>query len=396
MEIGDRMDRILERAELLGVVVLFAGLAHSEALKSAGLILAVVALVARLATGYRPSWLGRPTVWAAGCVIATGGLSIAAAGPGLRHPHELISIASMVVLYALGIDVATTRRRVVALAGALLFGTAAGIAVTIWTPALRSGRFALPSLPNPIVAGEYLAAVLPVGLAIALTAGLRRSIRTAAAIVSAASAAALWLTLSRGPLPAAAMGLAVLLWLRLRRAWVALAVLLPALVLAVVVSVSAPSSRLVGERLENAVRIRTAIWSQTLERVRERPLTGHGLGTYDALRVEVDDGGGWRYTSHAHSVGLHLLAERGIIGLAAFAAFCVLAFRDILRALDRRGPASAFPSAASFAAAAALLTAGLSHLTVWAEPGMLFYAMLGIGTYGLRTEQGDEEPRETP
>jgi O-antigen ligase len=378
------VDRFLDATEFAGVVLLLAALSHSEAFKSAGIILAAASLVVRLAAGYRPRWLGRPAVWAAALVVGTGALSIALAEPGFRRPGELISLATMVVFFPLCIDVCTSRRRLSALVGALFVGTAAGIAVSWLTPALREGRFALPSLPNPIVSGEYLAGVLPLVAAFTMSSDRRTAARILVGLLLGAVVISLWLTVSRGPLAAAAVGLALVLFLRTRRGWVALLVLLPAAVLALALSVATPSSRLVGDRLEHAIRIRSDIWQQTGERIRERPLIGHGPGTFAELRVEVTDGAGERYTSHAHSVGLHLLAERGILGLAAFVLFCVLALRDVIGAMRREGRGIVFPAAACLAGAVVLLTAGLSHLTVWAEPGILFYAMLGIGTCGLR------------
>ncbi|MBD3368552.1 MAG: hypothetical protein GF405_10360 [Candidatus Eisenbacteria bacterium] len=383
MQSPPRIERFLDTTEFLGVVVLFGGLAHSEALKSTGLLLAVAALAARLALGYRPGWLRRPAIWAVGLIVITSALSVAFADAGLRRPQELLTVAAMVSLFPLGTDVCTSRRRVVVLGAALLIGTSAGIAVSLWSPGLREGRFGLPSLPNPIVAGEYLAGVLPVAAALAMSRGVGRPGRALAWLVAAFSVTALWLTQSRGPLPAAALGLAVLLSCHARRFWVAAAVLVPAVVVAVSLSVAIPSSRLIGTRLERAIRIRSGIWSQTIDRIAERPITGHGVGTYGSLKVGVSDGAGHRYTSHAHSVALHLLAERGVLGLAAFLLFCALSLRDVAAAVRAAHPRDLYPAAACLAGAVALLIAGLSHLTVWAEPGFLFYGMLGIGTCAL-------------
>ena len=380
----------LGRIEFAGVALLLSALAHSEALKSAGLILALLALAVRLALGSRPAWLRKPTVWAAAGVVLTAVVAVVAAEPGWRHPMKLSALGGMIAVYILVLDVVTSRRRLEVLVGALLLGTAAGVAVSSWTPSLRNGRFALPSLPNPVVAGEYLAGVLPLAFWTVMLRRARPLTRTLSLAVALAGTAALWLTVSRGPLLACALGLALLVSIQARRAWVAALVLVPVAALAIGLSVTEPTSRLVGDRLEDAVRIRTDIWSQTLELVAERPVTGHGPGTFGRLDVRVTDGSGPHRTMHAHNVMLHLLVERGILGFAAFALFVGLAVRDMVRGLRTapRGRPSPVPAVA--ASVAALLVAGLSSLTLRAEPGMLFYAMLGLGSFRSMRGADDE------
>ena len=86
--------------------------------------------------------------------------------------------------------------------------------------------------------------------------------------------------------------------------------------------------------LNLGVGMRLAIWTDTMRLFRARPITGHGLGTYDRVAYTLAEnaadhedlyrGAGW----HAHNVYLHLLAETGILGLAAW---CYLWFAILLQ-----------------------------------------------------------------
>lgn len=86
--------------------------------------------------------------------------------------------------------------------------------------------------------------------------------------------------------------------------------------------------------LNPGVEMRLAVWKDTMRLFRARPITGHGLGTYDVVAYTLTEnapdheglyrGAGW----HAHNVYLHLLAETGMLGLAAW---CYLWLMILLR-----------------------------------------------------------------
>ncbi len=109
--------------------------------------------------------------------------------------------------------------------------------------------------------------------------------------------------------------------------------------------------------LNLGVAMRLAIWRDTIRLFQARPITGHGLGTYDAVAYtvpggaaeEVYRGAGW----HAHNVYLHLMAETGIFGLAAWcylwSAILLLVFRAWRRASLPDRPMLAGPLWALFA-----------------------------------------------
>ena len=80
---------------------------------------------------------------------------------------------------------------------------------------------------------------------------------------------------------------------------------------------------------DDGVERRLLIWKDTLRMFRDHPLTGIGFGAYDEIAFSrygapygrLPDArfrqGGW----HAHNLHLHILAETGIIGFAAWVFF---------------------------------------------------------------------------
>jgi O-antigen ligase/GR25 family glycosyltransferase involved in LPS biosynthesis len=89
----------------------------------------------------------------------------------------------------------------------------------------------------------------------------------------------------------------------------------------------------------SSMGIRVVIWRNTLELIREAPLLGHGLGSFEReyKRVAARSGSGWRATpsSDPHNQYLLFAAETGVLGLAAFTWFLVAAVRQPVRGAYR-------------------------------------------------------------
>ena len=94
--------------------------------------------------------------------------------------------------------------------------------------------------------------------------------------------------------------------------------------------------------LNPGIDMRLGIWKDTMRLFKSRPITGHGLGTYDVVAYTLDDttavplfrGAGW----HAHNVYLHLLAETGLVGLMTWCFFWFTVLGQIASAWNRAGP----------------------------------------------------------
>ena len=81
--------------------------------------------------------------------------------------------------------------------------------------------------------------------------------------------------------------------------------------------------------------MRRAVWRDTVPMIKDHPLTGIGLGTYDDVAYSqyrsVGEREFFRNGWHAHNVVLHVLAETGIIGFAAWCYFWFAIVRFLLR-----------------------------------------------------------------
>lgn len=162
---------------------------------------------------------------------------------------------------------------------------------------------------------------------------LRGGWRWAAVPFAALTAAGLSATVSRAGWAAAATG-AVLLCLRGGRKG-----LLALLIVAVAAASLFYAEPRWWNRLQTAADInrnmsRLAMWSAALEMWRDHPWTGIGPGSFSAVRPEYMQRG--RDHATPHNVVLSILAEMGLIGIAAFAWLLARAARKAA-ALWRRG-----------------------------------------------------------
>jgi O-antigen ligase len=87
---------------------------------------------------------------------------------------------------------------------------------------------------------------------------------------------------------------------------------------------------------------RVAMWESAVNISKDFPVFGAGLGTYKKFLYKYNSPGAYKKQGHlhAHSSYLELLAEAGIVGLAAFLALFAIYFRNFFRfykkALDDR------------------------------------------------------------
>jgi O-antigen ligase len=141
----------------------------------------------------------------------------------------------------------------------------------------------------------------------------------------------------------------------------ALVVLVPALVLGLP-GVGA-RFRTIGDAADETTRDRLAMLEAGRRLVVEHPLTGVGPGQLKHVYAQVAPPEALRRsTSHLHNTPLQILAERGVVGLAAwlaiFAAFFVRGMA-ILRRLPREAAGDRALVLGSLAAVVAFLVAGL-------------------------------------
>jgi len=271
---------------------------------------------------------------------------------------------------------------------------------------LRRQALSTPFFAHPYLAAQYLVPVFVGGIVLLFEGGLRR-VWTAVALAGLLPIGAFLLVVgSRGAYLAIAVALLLHLVLGVRtaaaagqparapRRLLARAALFLAVALVVAALASLTGALPGGARhaLERVALVfdpqarafnfsRLEVWRDTLRMAGDHPLFGVGPGGFDSALPAYHDTA--RAVSHAHNQFLHVLAELGLVGLAAFLFLLRFGRRAIVRgaanlsADPARGPL--------FHAAAAALTATAVYFLfetplVWPEAGSLAMILLALVT----------------
>jgi O-antigen ligase len=392
-----------------GVLLAATALSFSLAATQIGLLVALLGLVARRASGHR-AWsrspLDLPALLAAGAAVlslalaAAAGVAPASALGELRWRALLMPILVLSALEASlpGEDPAAPRRRALALVAAWAAGACLPSALA-WVQSANGfdllhalGLRAEPVLaPAPRWEGRYAAVGLfrwyvylahnllpPLALAaaLALAAPLRRAARALLGTAALAAAAAVALTTSRAAWAALAVAVAVVLALsggRLARRGLPLA-----LAAFLAASLAHPGLR---ARLTHAFAAgenadRATLWAICADVARDHPLVGTGYARFTPVAEAYFDRRfpGALIRTGCHDTPFTLLVEGGPLLLAAFAAAFALAVRAFVRwrrTADALGRAAA---AGALAALAGTLVNGLFH-----DVHLESHAMLALG-----------------
>lgn len=122
------------------------------------------------------------------------------------------------------------------------------------------------------------------------------------------------------------------------RRWLTLVIIASAVGLVVVARTGGMSiyvTSVVAMGRDSGILMRESVWRETVPMIADHPLTGIGLGTYDDIAYsQYRTAGGaefFRNGWHAHNLFLHVLAETGIVGLAAWCYVWFAFVRFLLR-----------------------------------------------------------------
>jgi O-antigen ligase len=391
----NRVGSVFDRVETFGLVVLLAGLPLSEALKSAGLALAVLGFAGKVASGSRPSVGARAPAWALITFVAVAALSIAFAEPGLRQPGELLTLGMTVAPFFLVADVCRGSLRRGALALAVVAGCAvAGVDGLFDLSAGGGHRLALGSVENPVPAAEYLGACLALTLGLLIAESGSRARAVCAVLAGALFSVCLLLTKSRGPMIGTAAGGVLVLAAGLRKKIYAALLMLAIVVAAVWFAAANPESRMSGVGLtgSRSASYRVYTWRETTQLIADRPILGHGFGNFAELGVVYEDEAWKLGVENAHSTWMHAACETGLLGAGVLTAFLVLGMVAIARGVGPGGGTQAAVSLGALGGVAALTLAGVFSVTTDAEPGMLLFALMALGqraaSTGIRGDTG--------
>jgi O-antigen ligase len=221
---------------------------------------------------------------------------------------------------------------------------------------------------DPNIYGRFLAVTM-LGLAATLLWPRRGREVAFVSVTLGVLWAALILTFSQSSIAALLVGLGVLAALRWgwRPVWIATA---SVAVLAVAVVLVAP--RLVhldltsSRSLDRATSGRLDLMRGGVDLFADRPLAGHGSGSF-AKRFREREGASSRDAASAsHTIAITFAAEQGVVGLAAYLAVLVTAFALLFRGLGQlrdRGPPPRLVTRAFLAAA---FTALVLHTFLYA------------------------------
>ena len=244
------------------------------------------------------------------------------------------------------------------------------------------------SFGHPNAYGGYIAVLIPLAVAFAVSRCFSMRLRWFGAVTLALAIPALFLSYSRGAVGALVLG--SILWLALMRPRLAL---LAAVGLAVAALFFAPAAfreRFSSEGATADVGLRSDIWSSAVDIYSEKPLLGVGLNNFDeaysSLPSTLSTGAQRRLLHqsqilvppHAQNLYLNVLAEEGIIGLVSLIALAFGALATIYRGCKVRDPAG---RAICMASGAGIMTLALHSLLDVTLPGPIAlpaFALLAV------------------
>jgi len=116
-----------------------------------------------------------------------------------------------------------------------------------------------------------------------------------------------------------------------------------------------------GEVVQTANELRDDVVLQALPLLRERPLTGQGAGSFEAVFQQYPDATIPLHFDHAHNDYLQFIIEFGLLGTLPLLAFCGLALWHALRGLWRRE--STFTSGVGFGAVMGIITLAVHSIS---------------------------------
>lgn len=374
---------VLDGVQSFGLVVLLFGLPFSEAMKSIGLAIAVAGFLGKLVLGARPQLSPRGAMLALGAFCAVSALAVALAQPGLRRPHELLTIGMTVVPFVLVSDACARPSRKLLFALTIVAGAALA-AILAYVDHMTGSyqRTVLGSVENAIPAAEYLGAVVPLAVALLLEEAGAPIAGPLLGLAAGSMGIVFIMTKSRGPLPAAITGLAMATGMSLRR-WRYGLITAAACCSAFAIFIAANPGSRAASAMEPGRRdsqSRLVTWRMTADLIAERPLLGHGPGSYPDLNVVYVDEKVTIHQLNAHSAWLQVTCDSGLLGAGSLVVFLVLALMSLVRASRHSRGLDRAVSVGSLGGVAVVLLAGFFSVSIDAEPGILLFALAALGS----------------
>jgi len=137
------------------------------------------------------------------------------------------------------------------------------------------------------------------------------------------------------------------------------------------------------------VGTRNELWQAAITLFQRQPVFGVGAGNFELLLPTVGLNG---VQTHANSLWLQTLAEQGVVGLAAFVAFTIVALREWVIGMSQ----SWLARAALLATAGLLLHQVFDYLFFFPKVGLLWWLLLGVAAAHVTALQSQTAPAHRP
>jgi O-antigen ligase len=244
------------------------------------------------------------------------------------------------------------------------------------------------SFGHPNQYGGFLAFVIPVAAMLALTSTVPRAARILAGIATVFAVPALLFSYARGAI--LALAIATLVWFGFRRPRVALLAVLAAVLIGVFFTPAALRQRFNPQAGQQDVPLRADIWGSAVDIYSRHPALGVGLGNfsvaYAALPSTLANASQRRLLNqhgliippNAQNLYLGVLAEEGILGLAALTLLGLVTARIVWLGLRIRDPAG---RAVALGLGASLLTLaihGMFEVMLFTELAFPLFALIAV------------------
>jgi putative inorganic carbon (HCO3(-)) transporter len=256
------------------------------------------------------------------------------------------------------------------------------------------------SFGHPNQYGGFLAFLIPVAVTVALSRSISRPIRVVAGAAAVAAVPALIFSYARGAI--LALAIASLVMLALRRPKLAIVAGIAVAALAISLTPSALRDRFNPRAGQQDVPLRADIWSGAVQIYSQHPVLGVGLGNfslaYAALPSTLANASQRRLLNqhglivppNAQNLYLGVLAEEGIVGLAALTLVALLAARIVWLGLKVRDPAGRALAAGVGTSLITLAIHGVFEVMLFTELALPLFGLLAVVAGFVSLDRAEE------
>lgn len=251
----------------------------------------------------------------------------------------------------------------------------------------------------------FLAVLMPLAAALAASRHVATGLRWLAGVALVLAVPALVLSYTRGAVAGVVLG--SLAWLALMRPKAAALAAVVALVAGVAFAPAALKERFSSNNSSD-VALRSDLWGSAIDIYSEHPVLGVGINNFDvgyaslpstlasASQRRLLHQGQVLTPPHAANLYLNILAEEGLIGIAAFAFFAILAVTVAHRGSRVRDPVG---RAICMGLGAGLLTFGAHNMLeahLFSELAPPLFALLGVASVFVALDRARDEEEGGP